>query len=210
MRAIVLAAGKGTRMRSGCPVPTVLHRHGERPIRVVRGGGLEILPDAAVRAASTFPSPRPACGLLAATVQQRLTTTDVLLDALARATRARHRAAMIAAVHDVAGGSEALSEIDFVRLCRRSGLPEPDRQKIRRDHSGKRRYLDARWRRRDGKLVVVEVDGAMHTEVPNWWADQSRQNDLALGDAMVLRFPSVIVRTDAPEVVRQLRLALLR
>lgn len=205
---IDLLAPAGTRMRAGCPLPTVLHLHGARPIRVVRGGGIEILPDALLRAAGTFTSPRPGCGLLAAAVQQRRTDCPALLDALDRAPRVRHRAQLVAAVRDIAGGSLALSEIDFVRLCRRHRLPAPEQQYVRRDSTGKRRYLDATWRRRDGKRVVVEVDGAMHTEVSSWWADQSRQNDITLGDAMVLRFPSTVLRTDEATVARQLRSAL--
>lgn len=55
-----------------------------------------------VRAAGTFRQPRPACGILAAGVQQRLTTTDALLAALHRAPRVRHRAQLRLAVHDIA------------------------------------------------------------------------------------------------------------
>ena len=44
------------------------------------------------------------------------------------------------------------------------------------------------------------MDGALHLGVRRWWADQARQNELTLADAIVLRYPSVVVRT-APEVV---------
>jgi hypothetical protein len=114
----------------------------------------------------------------------------------------------VLAVADIAGGSQALSEIDFVRLCRRHGLPEPQRQQVRREPSGRRRYLDASWRRRDGRLVVAEVDGALHLIVKQWWDDQLRQNELALADALVLRYPSVIVRTREDLIANQLRRAL--
>lgn len=80
---------------------------------------------AAVLAASTFASARPACGILAAAVQQRLVTPPELGQVLRRSTRVRHRASLSAAVRDIAGGSGALSEIDFVRLCRTYRLPEP-------------------------------------------------------------------------------------
>ena len=102
-----------------------------------------------------------------------------------------------------------MSEIDFVRLCRRHGLPEPMRQAVRVEPSGRRRYLDASWRRRDGRLVVVEVDGALHLAPKRWWDDQLRQNELALAGALVLRCPSVVVRTEAELVASQLRRALL-
>jgi very-short-patch-repair endonuclease len=114
---------------------------------------------------------------------------------------------LAAAVADIGGGAEALSEIDFVRLCRRHGLPAPVQQ-LRRDPSGRRRYLDATWRRADGRLVVVEVDGALHLAARRWWDDQLRQNELALADALVLRFPSVVVRTKERLVASQLRRAL--
>ncbi|MEO6500944.1 MAG: hypothetical protein ABIQ09_03440 [Jatrophihabitantaceae bacterium] len=166
------------------------------------------LAPALVLAASTFESARPGCGLLAAAVQQRLVDAEVLETSLNRAIRTRHRAALLAAVRDIAGGSQALSELDFVRLCHRNRLPPPWRQQLRREPSGRRRYLDASWRRSDGRLVVVEVDGALHLNPRRWWDDQLRQNELSLADALVLRFPSVIVRTEEATVVRQLRRAL--
>jgi hypothetical protein len=198
----------GTRERGGCPVPTVLHRY-RAPVRREPARRIEYLPDALVRAAATLDRPRSACGLLAAAVQQRRTTPDALTDALDRATRARHRRTLRAAVVDIAGGSDALSEIDFVRLCRRHGLPVPEQQTPRRDGTGRRRYLDATWRRRDGRLVVVEVDGALHLVAARWWGDQLRQNEIALADALVLRFPSVVVRAEPALVARQVRRALL-
>lgn len=167
------------------------------------------LAPAVVIAASTFPSPRPGCGLLAAAVQQRLLDVSSLEHALQRATRTRHRAALLAAVQDISGGSQALSEIDFTRLCRRAGLPAPVQQRVRREPSGRRRYLDASWRRSDGRLVIAEVDGAVHLNPRRWWEDQSRQNELTIADALVLRFPSVVVRHDEATVIAQLRRALL-
>jgi hypothetical protein len=203
-----LLAKIGTRPRGRCPVPFVLHCY-RTPIRRVAGRRIEQLPDALVRAAGTFAQPGPACGLLAAAVQQRRVDVTQLDDALARATRIRHRRLLLAAVADIGGGSHALSEIDFVRLCRRFGLPEPDRQTLRREPSGRRRYLDATWRRRDGRLVAAEVDGAAHLSAQRWYDDQLRQNEIALADALVLRFPSMLVRTRPEVVTDQLRRALL-
>jgi very-short-patch-repair endonuclease len=81
-------------------------------------------------------------------------------------------------------------------------------QLVRRESNGRRRYLDASWRRRDGRLVVVEVDGALHLSQKRWWDDQLRQNELVLADAVVLRYPSAVVRTQPELVVAQLRRAL--
>lgn len=198
----------GTRERAGSPVPLRLHLHGPAPIRRAGRTDIEALPDALLRAAATFDSVRPGCGLLAASVQQRRATAADLAEAIERAPRTRHRALLRLAVADIAGGSEALSEIDFVRLCRRHRLPEPSRQAVRCEPSGRRRYLDASWRRSDGRLVVVEVDGALHLAPRRWWDDQLRQNELALADALVLRYPTVVVRAEEALVVEQLRRAL--
>jgi len=160
---------------------------------------------AAVLAASTFTNARPACAILAAVVQQRLVRPDALIEAVAAAPRVRHRAAMLAAAHDVSQGAHALSEIDFARLCRSACLPPPKRQAIRRDSSGRRRYLDAEWELPDGRRLVVEVDGALHLAVGRWWDDQLRQNELTLTGDIVLRFPSAVVRCEPFVVVDQLR-----
>jgi hypothetical protein len=163
---------------------------------------------ALVLAAGTFARPRPACGLLAAGVQQRLVTASRLLDALTAAPRVRHRSLLLAAVRDIECGAEALSEIDFVRLCRRHGLPRPALQTVRQERSGRRRYLDAQWERSDGQTVGVEVDGAIHLAVSQWVDDQLRQNELVLRGTLLLRYPSVVVRTEPRLVAAQLRRAL--
>ena len=163
---------------------------------------------AAIVAASTFRTARPAVGLLAATVQQRLVSAGDLSTALACATRTRHRAALLAAVGDIEMGAHALSEIDFVRLCRRNGLPRPTQQVVRVEPDGRRRYLDAEWLLADGRRVVVEVDGAVHLAPRTWFDDQLRQNEVSLSGAVVLRYPSVVVREEPGIVVAQLRRAL--
>jgi hypothetical protein len=163
------------------------------------------VPRAAVDAASDLPNPRWACGLLAATVQQRLASAEQLRDELKRRIRARYRKVMRAAVEDIAGGAHALGELDLVSLCRRHGLPEPARQVVRTDVDGRRRYLDARFPRRGGGFVVVEVDGALHLRQDTWWEDQSRQNAITLNGDLVLRYPSVVLRLDGEAVVRDLR-----
>ena len=79
---------------------------------------------------------------------------------------------------------------------------------MRYDSRGRRRYLDATWRRSDGRLVVVEVDGAVHLAPGSWWDDQLRQNEITLSDALVLRFPSVVLRADEGLVMAQVRRAI--
>jgi hypothetical protein len=195
----------GTRVRV-CVDPVRVHYAGEwERVEALPGRRLHRLAPALVLAASTFAQPRPACGLLAAGVQQRLVTADQLRIALDQAPRTRHRRHLGAALADIAQGAQAMSEIDFGRLCRRAGLPAPTRQVVRVEPGGRRRYLDAEWTRSDGRRVVAEVDGALHLSPRRWWEDQLRQNELVIADDIVLRFPSVVVRTMPEEVVRQLR-----
>jgi hypothetical protein len=121
----------------------------------------------------------------------------------------RHRASLLVAVRDIAQGSHALSEIDFVRLCRRHNLPAPTRQALRVEPTGRRRYLDAEWRLPDGRTVAVEVDGALHRTPQRWYDDQLRQNEVVIGGTIVLRFPSTVVRDEPLLVASQLRRILL-
>ena len=127
----------GARVRRIAEIPTEIHYQGSwSNLRTHRTRRIQDIADALVVAAGSMPSGRSACGILAAGVQQRIVTAARLTDALQRATRVRHRRALVFAVRDIAQGSEALSEIDFVRLCRRYGLPEPARQIVRRDRNG--------------------------------------------------------------------------
>ena len=201
----VLVPG-GTDVRRVQVAPVRIHYVGTwEESEVITARALHRPPDAALLAAATLPNPRHACGLLAALVQQRLARPDQLLAALARRTRVRHRGALLLAAHDIAQGAQALSEIDFARLCRRHHLPPPRRQSIRVERDGRRRYLDAEWDLPDGRRLVVEVDGAVHLVARRWWSDQLRQNEIVIAGSPVLRFPSVVVRTEELLVVDQLR-----
>jgi hypothetical protein len=188
----------------------VLHRTGDwSAVQTAHVPRLHRLAPAVLLAAASFPASRPGCAILAAIVQQCLAGASDLRAALDAAPRLRHRAALVLAVEDIAQGAQALSEIDFGRLCKRHRLPPPSRQAVRVEPNGRRRYLDAEWDLPDGRRVAVEVDGAVHLEVQQWVHDQLRQNNVVLGGTIVLRYPSVVVR-DAPDVVAaQLHRALL-
>ncbi len=144
--------------------------------------------------------------MLAAGVQQRLVRPEHLTAALERLPRLRRRALIAATLVDVAGGAQALSELDFCQLTRRFGLPEPDRQVLRLDVAGRRRWLDVYW---DQAQLVVEVDGLWHMEAAAWWADMRRDNELTVSGLRVLRFPAFAVR-DQPEMVAAQVRAVLR
>jgi hypothetical protein len=201
---------RGARVRRAEGVPLRVHYTDRWDPRTMHTSRLLHRPGpAAVLAAASFERPRPACGVLAAVVQQRLIRAVDVVAAVVDAPRVRHRATLLAAAYDIEQGAHALSEIDFAKLCRSAGLPAPVRQAVRVCAGGLRRYVDAEWKRRDGRRVVAEVDGALHLVAAHWWADQVRQNELALQDDLVLRFPTVVLRCEKQIVISQLRRALL-
>ena len=109
---------------------------------------------------------------------------------------------------DVRQGAHAQTELDFLRLLRRHGLPLPDRLQLRVRAGGKR-YLDAWWER---QRVTVELDGAHHRSAGTWDADTLRGNAVAVAQRhdrlLLLRFTTGNLRHDEPQVVAQLRAAL--
>jgi very-short-patch-repair endonuclease len=149
---------------------------------------------------------RRAQAVLAAGVQQRLARPADLLAVVAANRRLARRAMISATLADIAGGAQALSELDLTRLVRRHRLPEPDRQAPRRDAAGRRRWLDAVW---EAARVIVEVDGIHHIDAAEYWADMDRDIDFTLGGYRILRFPSFVVRYHGDYVAGKLRDALL-
>jgi hypothetical protein len=141
-------------------------------------------------------------------VQQGLTAPGALRTALEAAGRVRRRRFIASMLDDIEGGAQALSELDFIKFCKRHDLPPPEHQERRRDASGRFRYLDVRIRRRDGKVVLLEIDGGIHLEGSTFWADQVRDNDLYLSGTDRMRFAAWAIRFDDPDAVRQLKLAL--
>ena len=145
------------------------------------------VPRSALDAAAWQPHQRYASAVLAAVVQQKLCTPRQLADELRFVGRVRHKQTMRLTIDDITGGSEALSEIDVVALCRRFGLSTPARQVVRRDRSGRKRYLDCEWDLSEGRVVVLEVDGSHHAEVQHWEADMKRERGIVLSGRHVLR-----------------------
>ncbi|MFF5175523.1 endonuclease domain-containing protein [Micromonospora sp. NPDC000089] len=143
--------------------------------------------------------------ILAAGCQQRWVTPAEVVEVLDRLPRVRRRQLIGQTLRDIAGGAEALSEIDLVRLCRRHRLPTPELQERRRDADGRVRYLDAYWKEWG---LHVEVDGAHHMDVRQWAADLRRQNRIWISGDRILRFTAFDVRRRPAEVVEQLRAAL--
>jgi hypothetical protein len=177
------------------------------PDFVIRSEGLPCTPLArsALDAGAWQPYPRYACGVLAAVVQQRICVASDLADALKFVGRIRHKQHMRRAVADIAGGAEALSEIDVARLCRRYGISPPVRQRLRRDPSGRKRYLDCEWDLPGGRVVVLEVDGSHHLTVEHWEADMKRERGIVISGRQVLRVTANEARHDQGEVAADLR-----
>ncbi|MQA76941.1 MAG: hypothetical protein GEV10_00425 [Streptosporangiales bacterium] len=152
--------------------------------------------------------PRSACGLVAAAVQQGVCLPEVLTNELELAGKVRHHRLLRSALVDIGGGAQALSEIDFGRLCARFGLPAPERQVVRLDASGRRRYLDAVLRTSTGRSVVIEIDGAVHLLPERYWDDMQRDNELTIAGDRHLRFPTVALHLEPAKVAGQIRRAL--
>lgn len=162
---------------------------------------------AAIDAAAWQPWPRFTYAVLAAVVQQRLTTVDHLRTELHQAGSIRHRAHMRLVLDDIAGGAQALSEIDVTRLCRRHGLAEPSRQVRRCDARGRVRWLDCEWTLPDGRIIVLEVDGSHHMSVEHWETDLRRERRVVLDWRTVLRASAGEVRLEGSDLAADLAAA---
>jgi hypothetical protein len=162
---------------------------------------------ALVDAACWSHRPRTACGVLAAGVQQGLTTATRLMAELELAGKVRFHRLLMRALADIEGGAHSMSEIDFIRFCVRNGLPKPKHQMVRTDARGRRRYLDAVLVGPAGE-VRVEIDGALHLVVQTYWQDMSRGNDLVNVKQTQLRFPSFVIYANDQTAVAQLKRAL--
>lgn len=128
-------------------------------------------------------------------------------EACASAGRIRQLNLIRLHLDDIAGGAEALSEIDLVRLCRAFGLQPPVQQQVRRDVDGRRRYLDCLWELPDGSRLVLEVDGAHHLSVEQWSRDMQRERGLVLRVGRVLRCSAFEARNEQSALADDLRAA---
>jgi hypothetical protein len=210
--AVHVLVPRGRTARSAGPVKIVVHE-----TRLPSNGRLPTLGSpprtpvarSAIDAASWSGNVRTACGLVAAVVQQRLSTGPRLLDALNEAGPIRHRRLLRLSLDDICGGAQALSEIDFGRLVHRNKLGTLIRQAVRLDSFGRRRYLDALIESPTGARVACEVDGALHLLASTYWKDMARVNEMVIARQALLRFPTLAMRIDEPLVVDQIRRALV-
>lgn len=132
---------------------------------------------AAVHAALWAKTERQALFMVTLVVQQRLATPAQLREVLSRVKRSRWRKPVLAMLAELASGIGSLNELDVGRAMRSRGLPEPDRQVVRKRADGKE-YLDARF---TTYRIVLEVDGEQH-ELP-WQVLLDLLRDLATATA---------------------------
>ena len=149
-------------------------------------------------------STRTALGAVTATMQQQLTTPADLLEWTRTLRPLRRAAAIRELLADVAGGSQSLAEIDVLRLCRAWGLALPRRQQRRRDRSGRLRYTDCEWDLPDGRVLVLEIDGAFHLDVDAYTADVQRHRGLTSDRRIVIRCTAYEVRHEPVALMRDL------
>ncbi|MFC7489972.1 MULTISPECIES: hypothetical protein [unclassified Knoellia] len=180
-----------------------------RPLDLWHSKGHELpmarVEPAALLCAAYSPHPRMAQGLLAAVVQQRLTTVPKLRDQMERMKPLKRAPRFRVVLAEIEGGAGSLAEIDVTRMCRDYGLPRPDRQKKRKDSVGRWRYTDCEWDLPDGTVIVLEVDGAFHMEVEHWESDIKRERRITRRGRVVVRCTAREVRDEPFELAADLR-----
>jgi hypothetical protein len=190
--------------------PGVVYARTRRPLRELRrsAAGLPVcrLEPAVLRFASTQRAPRVAEGVLAASVQQQLTSPDRLLEWIDRMSPLRGADRFRQALAEIAGGAQSAAEIDVRRMCRAAGLALPLRQCRRRDSSGRLRFTDCEWRFADGRVLVLEVDGGFHMDAEHWEDDIARQRALTAPGRIVVRCTARELRDEPDRVAQDLRL----
>jgi hypothetical protein len=155
-------------------------------------------------AAERDPHIRRAIGLLATTVQQRLSVAERLAVTIPQIRKLRHGKTFKLVLQDIAGGAQSFAELDVGRMCREAGLREPTRQVVRTDKDGRRRYLDCVWVLPDGRTIVLEIDGSFHAEVAAWWSDMRRERAVVISGDTVLRCSSIELRLERADVLADL------
>lgn len=190
------------------PLPRVDWFRTRRPLALWKAKGsmpIARVEPAALLCAAYEPSWRTAQGLLAAVVQQRLTTASDLRRQLERMKPLRRAPRFRVLLTEIDGGAGSLAEVDVTRMCRGFGLPLPTRQRRRKDRGGRVRYTDCEWDLPDGTVLVLEVDGAFHMEVEHWEDDIQRQRRLTTPGRLIVRCTSREVRDEPFQLAADLK-----
>jgi hypothetical protein len=177
----------------------------ERWVKPVSGPPRLPLEHAALLAAEREPVVRRGIGLLAACVQQGLSTADRFGSAIPHIRKLRNGKTFKLVLGDIAGGAQSFAEINVGKLCRDAGLMPPTRQVVRLDKQGRRRYLDCVWELADGRVIVLEIDGSFHAEVTAWWKDMKRERSVVVQGDTVLRCSTIELRLEANDIIDDLK-----
>jgi hypothetical protein len=149
-------------------------------------------------------SRRTAQAVVAAAVQQQLSTPHLLAEWLRAMRPLRWAPLFRQAFADIEGGAQSLAEIDIRRMCRRTGIAPPMRQRKRVDSTGRTRFTDCEWVLPNGHVVILEIDGGFHMEVEHWEDDLARQRRISGPGRTVVRCTSREVRDDYEQLGRDL------
>ena len=118
-------------------------------------------------------------------VGRRITSTDLICDALARRPRVRWRADLMASLDDVADGARSVLERRYIAgVERRHGFPKARRQ-VRTVIDGQTRYVDNLY---DKASLAVELDGSASHPPEQRWADSRRDNAHARLGIVTVRY----------------------
>ena len=186
------------------PVDGITFFRTRRPLTAMRDPYEELplcrIEPAALLFAGYEHSSRTAQGLLAAVIQQRLSTPESMRRQLEMMRPLRRAKVFRAALTEIEGGAHSMAELDIGRVCRRFGFPKPRRQSRRRDSAGRVRFTDCEWLLPNGVTLVVEVDGAFHMEAEHWEDDLARQRRLVTPGRVIVRCSARELR-DEPEML---------
>lgn len=178
-----------------------------RPFKLLVGPGE--LPTAQVEPAvllfaSYERSLRTALGAIAAVTQQRLTTVDRLQEWTGTLAPLRRGREIRGLLEDLRGGAQSLAEVDVAIACRDHGVAPPERQRVRHDREGRRRYIDCEWRLPDGTTLELEVDGAFHDDVVEATEHRRRGRRLARPGRLQVHCSAYEIRHEPWEVMEDL------
>ena len=147
---------------------------------------------------------RAAHGIIAATLQQRLTTGPRMVDWVERLRPLRRAKPFKRTISFAEGGAHSGAELEVGRMCRQFGLPQPQRQVRRTDRNGRQRWTDAEWVLPDGTTLVLEVDGGYHLDIVQAGDDAKRSRRITTRTRVVVRCTAYELAHEAGEVASDL------
>ncbi|MEO9152839.1 MAG: hypothetical protein ABI243_10605 [Lapillicoccus sp.] len=156
---------------------------------------------ATVQAALWAPTARSSQLRLVVPIQQRLVRVPDVMEVFTRIKRHRFRMMLRDTLADIADGAQSLGELDFTRLCRQHGIPEPSRQSVRTTRQG-RIYLDVYW---EDFKVALEINGAGHLRPDQVSQDEIRSLDLQTSGDATAQLSVLTLRTSPEPFFRSLR-----